>query len=96
MARDSGKSETAKIRKIIKSKCPTVSVKMGTGTARSWIELQGSQDTFGRFTPTEKKCLRSFGIDTGLGGGADIMPAEKSYFIKHGKVPVDRSKYKHW
>jgi len=90
------KGETAQIRRIIKSKCPTVSVKMGEGTARAWVAVEGSQDRFGRFTPTEKKCLRSFGIETGLGGGTDIMPDEKSYFIKHKRVPEDRSKYKHW
>jgi len=96
MARDTGKAETAKIRKIIKSECPTVSVKMGTGTARQWIEINGSQDTFGRFTPTEKRCLRSFGIETGLGGGTNIMPDEKTFFIRNKRLPKDRNKYKHW
>jgi len=90
------KKETAKIRRIIKSECPTVSVKMGSGTARGLVDIQGSQDKFGRFTPTEKRCLRSFNIETGLGGGAQIMPDEKPYFIKHKKLPKARSKYKHW
>jgi len=90
------KREAAQIRRIIKSKCPTVSVKMGAGTARGWVEIQGTKDTYGRFTPTEKRCLRSFGIETGLGGGTDIMPDERAYFIRNRRVPTDRSKYKHW
>lgn len=90
------KSETAKIRKIIKSRCSTISVKMGQGTARAWVQIDGSQDKFGRFTPTEKRCLRTFGIQTGLGGGTQIMPNEKPFFIKNRRLPKDRSKYKHW
>ncbi|GAG98637.1 unnamed protein product, partial [marine sediment metagenome] len=62
------KKETAKIRKIIKSRCSTISVKMGKGTARAWVQIDGSKDEFGRFTPTEKRCLNTFGLKTGLGG----------------------------
>jgi len=90
------KKETAKIRKIIKDRCPTVSVKMGQGTARAWVQIDGSKDEFGRFTPEEKSCLKTFGIETGLGGGTDIMPGEKSYFIKNKRVAKDRSKFKDW
>ena len=92
----STRKETAKIRKIIKSRCPTVSVRMGKGTARSWIQIDGSKDQFGRFTPTEKRCLKGFGLETGLGGGAQIMPNERSYFLRHRRVAKDRSKFKHW
>ena len=88
--------ETAKIRKIIKDRCPTVSVRMGKGTARSWVHIDGSKDKFGRFTSTEKRCLKNFGIQTGLGGGTQIMPGEKPFFIKNKRLPKDRSKYKHW
>ena len=90
------KTETAKVRNIIKSRCPTVSVKMGKGTARSWVQIDGSKDRFGRFTPTEKRCLKGFGIETGLGGGTQMMPDEKAFFIKNKKLPKDSSKYKHW
>ena len=92
----SARAETAKVRKIIKKRCPTVSVRMETGTARGWVRINGSKDKFGKFTPTEKRCLKSFGIETGLGGGTDMMPGEKAYFIKHKKMPKDRSKYKYW
>lgn len=92
----SARKQTAKIRKIIKGRCPTVSVKMGKGTARNWIRIDGSKDQFGRFTPKEKKCLNTFGLKTGLGGGTQIMPDEKSYFIKNRRVAKDRSRFKHW
>ena len=92
----SAKSKTAKIRKIIKARCPTLSVKMGQGTARLWVQVDGSKDQFGRFTPTEKRCLETFGIETGLGGGTTIMPDEKEYFIKNKRVAKDRDRFKHW
>ena len=92
----SARSETVKIRKIIKSRCPTVSVRMGKGTARNWIQIDGTKDQFGRFTPTEKRCLKGFGLETGLGGGAQIMPNEKPYFLKNKRVAEDRNPFKHW
>ncbi len=92
----SARAETAKVRKIIKKRCPTVSVKMAKGTARGWVHIDGTKDKFGRFTPTEKRCLKSFGIDTGLGGGTSMMPGEKAYFIKNRRLPKDRSKFKYW
>ncbi len=92
----SARRETAKIRKIIKDRCPTVSVKMGKGTARPWVQIDGSKDKFGRFTHTERKCLKTFSIPTGLGGGTQIMPGEKSFFIKNKSLPKDRSRFKYW
>ena len=92
----SARAKTSKIRKIIKKKCPTVSVKMGQGTARTWVRIDGSKDKFGRFTPTEKRCLKTFGLETGLGGGTQIMPDEKEYFIRNKRVAKDRSRFKHW
>ena len=92
----SAREDTRKIRKIIKTRCPTVSIRMGKGTARNWIQIDGSKDQFGRFTPTEKRCLKTFGLETGLGGGAQIMPNEKSFFIRNKRVAKDRSKFRHW
>lgn len=92
----SARAETAKIRKIIKKRCPTVSVKMGKGTARMWVHIDGSKDKFGRFTPTEKRCLKTFRIPTGLGGGTQIMPGERDYFIKNKRLAKDRTRFKHW
>ena len=92
----SARKQAAKIRKIIKARCPTLSVRMDTGTAGEWININGSKDEFGKFTKKEKTCLETFGIKTGLGGGTTIMPGEKSYFIKNKRVAKDRSKFKHW
>ena len=92
----SARKQAAKIRKIIKGRCPTLSVRMDTGTARNWINIDGSKDEFGRFTKKEKVCLKTFGIETGLGGGTTLMPDEKEFFIKNKRVAKDRSKFKHW
>ena len=80
------KQETAKVRKIIKSRCPTLSVRMGLGTARNFIDIMGSKDEFGRFDAVEKRCLKSFGIDTGLGGGVVMDWRDRERFLKkYGK-----------
>ena len=92
----SARKQASKIRKIIKGRCPTVSVRMDTGTAGEWININGSKDEFGRFTRKEKACLKTFGIETGLGGGATLMPDEKEFFIKNKRVAKDRSRFKHW
>ena len=76
------KREAKKIRKIIKNKCPTVSVKMGKGTAREYVDIAGSKDKFGRFTSTEKRCLTSLGIKTGLGGRTVLGPRDKKRLLK--------------
>ena len=76
------KRETSKIRKIIKKRCPTLSIKMGQGTARDFIDIDGSKDRFGRFMSTEKRCLKGFGIDTGLGGGTVLDASDKRRFLK--------------
>ncbi len=92
----SARKQAAKIRKILKGRCPTLSVRMDTGTASEWIRINGSKNEFGGFTPKEKKCLDTFGIETGLGGGALLMPDEKEFFIKNERVAKDRSRFKHW
>ena len=86
------KKETAKIRKIIKDRCPTVSVKMGKGTAYGWVDIWSKGI---RFTASERKCLRSFGFIPGS-NAANLMPAERKAFIKTGRVPKDRGRAKYW
>ena len=76
------KREASKVRKIIKNKCPTLSVKMGKGTARDWVDIQGSKDRYGRFTSSEKRCLTRLGIKTGLGGGTSLDQKDKKRLIK--------------
>ncbi len=76
------KQETAKVRKILKARCPTLSVRMGLGTARNFIDILGSLDEFGRFTEDEKNCLKSFGIETGLGGGIVMNWQDREQFLQ--------------
>lgn len=51
------KENVKKIRKIIKERCPTVSVKMGRGTIYGWatISPKGRSDSF---TQSERACLK--------------------------------------
>ncbi len=86
------RKETAKVRKIIKDRCPTVSVKMGKGTAYGWVDIWSKGI---RFTDKEKKCLKSFGFTPGS-NAANLLPAERKVFIKTHRVPRDREKYKYW
>lgn len=92
------KTEVSKIRKIIKSKCPTVSVRMATGTSYGWVYIRGSEGKFNHFSATEKKCLKAFNLETGILGNSevDIMPDERAYFIKHKRLSSDRDKFKYW
>ncbi len=83
------KQETSKVRKILKARCPTISVRMGLGTARNFIDILGSLDEFGRFTEDEKSCLKSFGIETGLGGGVVMDWRDRARFLeKYGRESV--------
>lgn len=82
------REETAEIRRIIKGVCPTVSVTMGKGTDRDTVQINGSLDEFGRFTVIERSSLETFGINTGLGGGTDILNWEKKFFIRNKRLPT--------
>ena len=86
------KADTAKIRKIIKNRCPTVSVKMAKGTAYGWVDIWSKGV---RFTDAEKKCLKSFGFTPGS-NAAGLMPGERKAFIKTHRVPKDRGRAKYW
>ena len=50
------------IRRIIKKKCPTVSVRMGKGTVWGWAEIT-SRDIGASFTKKERKCLLNLGLE---------------------------------
>ena len=51
------KENVKKIRKIIKARCPTVSVRMGRGSVYGWTEIT-SKDIGALFTPSERACLK--------------------------------------
>jgi len=68
------------IRRIIKKKCPTVSVRMGTGTAWGWADIH-SRDRGASFTNKEIGCLRDLGLSPG-GNWAVIAPDDQKKFIE--------------
>ena len=67
------------LRKWIKKFAPTVSVRMGRGTAWGWVEISGS-GYGGAFTDKEKKDLDSMGLSYG-GNFSVISPDEVEYYI---------------
>ena len=70
------------IRKLIKAKVKTVSVRNETGTAWGWIAINGSAD-YGNFTDKEEKALReNFGLITGKSNCYLINPEDRIYYIK--------------
>ena len=69
------------IRRIIKKKCPTISVRMGKGTAYGWIDIT-SKDIGASFTPKERTCLKALGRTPG--GNFDVIsPEDRSKFIEY-------------
>lgn len=72
----------AKIRKYIKAKSPTLSVKKGRGTAGAWIDVDGSLE-FGRFTEAEKDAAIELGLVRfrDFGNHIGISPEERKYLI---------------
>ena len=74
------KQNVAKTRKIIKNVCPTVSVRMGTGTVYGWAQVT-SRDRGAPFTPTEKRCLRRLGLNPG-NNWLPIPPKKVREFIR--------------
>ena len=78
------KEDIKKVRKIIKKRCPTVSVRMGKGTAWGWADIS-SRKIGALFTEKEKKCLRSFGLRPGSNWD-NIPPDKLKVFIRNKRV----------
>jgi hypothetical protein len=72
--------QIALIRKLIKEKCPTVSVRCGKGTAWGWVDIWGSADEFKTFSETERKALSDLGLNCG-GNCSNISPQDRKYYI---------------
>ena len=71
--------EIGVIREALKGLCPTLSVRRGTGTAYTWIDIQGSEE-FGKFTEGERRALEGFGLAAG-GNLALISPEDREYYV---------------
>lgn len=90
-------SEVRLIRRIIKNKCPSISVRHAKGTAYGWVDISAGKGKWrGRsFTSKEKRCLRNLGLIPG-GNFDAISPEERGKFIERHmlkKVPKYR---KYW
>jgi len=72
------------IRNALKKLCSTLSVRRGTGTAYSWIEVSGSLE-FGEFTQEEKAALEKFGLNYGLNFSV-ISPENRDHYVEKAKV----------
>lgn len=72
--------EVAIIRRLIKAKVPTVSVRRGQGTASGWVDIRGSGD-WGNFTDGERAGLKALGFQPG-GNFENIAPDARAFWIK--------------
>jgi len=77
----SAKRQVTLIRRIIKKKCPTVSVRMAKGTAFGYVDIT-SRDIGARFTGKEMKCLRNLGLNPGSNFEV-ISPDKRKEFIEY-------------
>jgi hypothetical protein len=68
------------VRKALKSRCGTFSVRMARGTAYGWIEIWGSGEC-ASFTEEEKRVLEEFGIPYGM-NCAVISPENQKYWVE--------------
>jgi len=68
------------IRKALKTKCKTLSVRMDRGTAYGWITVWGSGE-FSEFTNEEKKALDEVGMSYG-GNCAVISPESVDFWVE--------------
>jgi hypothetical protein len=76
----------ARIRKIIKARCKSLSVRHGRGTAYSWCEISGSGPG-GEFSQPEREALESFNMSYGV--NFDVMDYEEQgiFLERYGGEP---------
>jgi len=79
----------AEIRKLLKSMCPTFSVRRGPGTASSWVDVSGSRPN-GYVSPAESHVLEELGA--GTKANLWTIPAEESCQI----IDLLRRKASEW
>lgn len=72
--------EIAQIRKAIKAKVPTLSVRNNRGTAWGWVGIHGSGGG-GMFTDAERDGLKALGLSPG-GNYCNISPDARAYWLK--------------
>ena len=79
------KENIKKVRKIIKNKCPTVSVRMGQGTIYGWAQIM-NKDRGASFTKSERACLKhEFNLRPG-GNYDSLSPKRVRELIKKKRL----------
>lgn len=73
--------QIALVRKLIRAKCKTLSVRNSRGTGYGWININGSKTEWGEFTDEEKKVLDELGLRYGL-NSANISPENRKYYLR--------------
>jgi len=69
------------VRRIIKKKCPTVSVRMGAGTSWGHVDVM-SKDIGASFTKKEINCLKGLGLIPG-GNFAGLDRERQKEFVEY-------------
>lgn len=72
------REQIKRIQKAIKSRCKSLHVRNGTGTAWGWVEISGSGSLGGNFTDDEKNALRELGLPFGA-NFAVISPEDRKW-----------------
>ena len=90
------KEDIAKVRKVIKSQAPKVSVRGATGTSYGWVDIRGSRDKYGNFTPREVLALNLLGIKAHKNANGEMLdPDDRRAFVKkYGKYAATKKKTK--
>jgi len=73
--------QIALIRKLIRVKSKTLSVRNDRGTAFGWVAIRGSKTECGEFTDEEKKALDELGLSCGS-NFATISPENRKYYLR--------------
>ena len=69
------------IRRIVKKKCPTVSVRRGKGTSYGYVDIT-SRDIGASFTSKESNCLKGLGLIPG-GNFAGMDRERQKKFVEY-------------
>ena len=75
------KEKVKAIRNMFKKEAPSLSIRMGKGTARSWIDISGTADEYGSFTSKEANAFKKYGLRP----TSVLSPDEQKYLLTRRK-----------
>ena len=83
------------IRKLMKSHCKGLSMRMSRGTGYGWVHIRGNADDFGHLSEEQETFLKSIGLKTGLNFNIakDLLSPDDldnlyHLWIEQGKFPL--------